>query len=116
MTRVSLRRAWSDTFWAWVLLALAPRAADALTLDAHRIRRDASETLAAHWRRWGWRSRAAALDAKAARHAEATGDDDLPPAVSMGLPRRPRVDVDARGTVVRGPWGGGPPRSLRPSR
>lgn len=114
--RPSLWRCYSDLFWAWVLLGLAPSAKTEMSPADHRLLCGCYATIAGHWRRWGRTGRAARLDAKAARHAEAAGDGELPPAASMGLPRRPRIVVDARGTVVRGPWRDDGPRSLYPRR
>ena len=117
--RPSLWRIYSDLFWAWVVRRLtpAPRGYEAFSLEDHRLLATRYAELAAQWRRWGRVAHAAALDARARDHRVAAGGDDLPPAASMGLPRRRSVVSDVRGTVVRGPWRGGRgPRSMSPAR
>jgi hypothetical protein len=94
------------------LLALTlAEARGELRPEVHGFLADRYGLLAAHWRRAGWRAHAEALARKAARHAEAAGDD-LPPAASMGLPRERRtVAVDARGRVLPGRWPSSPASS-----
>ena len=103
---ISIWRVRYDVLSTRLLLALTLTGRHgALHPDVHGYLADRYGRLAAHWRRAGWRSHAAALAAKAAQHAEAAGDDDLPPAAAMGLPRHRRtVAVDARGRVLEGRW------------
>ena len=116
---VSLWRIYSDLLSARALLGVAPRAAASLSPEDNRFLAERYAQLAARWRRVGWRTRADALDARAQRHIDAAGGDDLPPAASMGLPRPfPRIPIDARGRVLAGRWTppSTPPRSLHTPR
>jgi hypothetical protein len=108
-----------DLLAARALLGMAPNAAASLSPEDHRFLAERYAQLAARWRRTGWRAHADALVAKAERHIDAAGGDDLPPAVAMAMPRpRPFVPVDVRGKVLAGPWTSppSPPRSLHTSR
>jgi len=108
-----------DLLAAWVLLRIAPAAAASLSAEDHRFLADRYAQLAARWRRIGWRTHADALAARAERHIEAAGGDDLPPAAAVAMPRpRPFVAVDARGRVLSGRWPSPPtpPRSLHTPR
>jgi hypothetical protein len=106
-----------DLLAARALLSMAPNAAASLSPEDHRFLAERYAQLAARWRRTGWRAHADALVARAERHIDAAGGDDLPPAVAMAMPRpRPFVPVDARGKVLAGPWTSPSPRSLHTSR
>ena len=96
---------YGDLLAAWALLRLAPGAAAVLSAEDHRFLAERYTQLAGRWRRVGWRSHADALAARAERHIDAAGGDDLPPAAAMAMPRpRPFVAVDARGRVLAGRW------------
>ena len=102
---ISIWRVRYDVLSTRLLLALTLAGRHgALHPDVHGFLADRYGRLAAHWRRAGWSSHAAALAYKAEQHAEAAGDDP-PPAAAMGLPRHRRtVAVDARGRVLHGRW------------
>lgn len=109
-----------DLLWGRLLLGLTrAEHRGELWPQIHRFMADRYDLLADE-EKWDGRSPFADRLARAARyHAERAGDgdDDLPPACAMGLPRpRPRIPVDARGRVVTGPWPRSRPRSLRPTR
>jgi hypothetical protein len=100
-----LWRIYLDLLTAWALLGIAPGAAVLLSAEDHGFLAERYAQLSARWRRVGWRARADALAARAERHLDAAGGDDLPPAVAMAMPRpRPSVAVDARGHVLAGRW------------
>jgi hypothetical protein len=108
-----------DLLAARALLGMAPNAVASLSQEDHRFLAERYAQLAARWRRAGWRAHADALVAKAERHIDAAGGDDLPPAVAMAMPRPRRlVEVDARGRVLAGRWTSPsiPPRSPHTSR
>ena len=110
---------YADLLAAWVLLGIAPGAAASLSPEDHRFLAERYAQLAARWRRIGWRGHADALAARADRHIDAAGGDDLPPAVAVAMPRPRRfVAVDARGRVLPGRWTfpSAPPRSPHPPR
>ena len=88
-----------DVLSARVLLGLSlAESRGEVRPEVHRFLADRYGRLAAHWRESGWRRHATALERKAWRHQAAAGDDDLPPAASMAMPRRRRATVvDARG-------------------
>ena len=117
--RLPLWAIYGDLLAAWVLLRVAPAAAERLSTEDHRFLAERYAQLAARWRRIGWRSHADALAIKAERHIDAAGGDDLPPAVAVAMPRpRPAVSVDARGRLLAGRWNpsSSPPRSLHTPR
>jgi hypothetical protein len=101
-----------DLLTAWALLGIAPGAAPSLSAEDHGFLAERYAQLAARWRRVGWRAHADALAAKAQRHIDAAGGNDLPPAAAMAMPRpRPCVPVAARGRILPGRW---TPSATRP--
>ena len=118
MTLTALRRpsTWRlrwDLLWGRLLLGLTQAEyRGELWPRIHRFMADRYEQLSEE-ERWSGRSALAERLARAARrHAEqAGGDDDLPPACAMGLPRQRRsIAVEARGTLLPGRWPGAPSR------
>jgi hypothetical protein len=105
--RPSVWRLRWDVLWARFLLVLtqAERRGE-LEPDVHRFLAGRYAGLAEDSGARGLVARLERYRARAREHAErAGGDDDLPPACAMGLPRqRRRTAVEARGPVLPGRW------------
>lgn len=105
-----------DLLWGRLLLGLTQaERRGALWPEVHRFLAERYARLADDRDARGRSAQAERLAAKAREHAARAGDDDLPPACAMGLPR-PRPRIDARARVVSGPWPRSGPRSQQSTR